>query len=176
QLHSHSSTCFKHMPKSIRSLRNDDKDCRFQMPCDLVFETYIDEDGHIHIKCTNSFINGFNDICVLCLCCNMDINYIGSGTAAMAMVQYVTNYIAKLSFDSSTVFSALCAAIKSVTSSPPIDPTTDNIDVHEQSRLLLLKSCNAMIGKRELSGQQVASFLCNIPNRFTNHHFDKLWW
>ena len=33
-----------------------------------------------------------------------------------------------------------------------------------------------MIGKRELSGQQVASFLCNIPNHFTNHTFDKLWW
>ncbi|KIJ24025.1 hypothetical protein M422DRAFT_148311, partial [Sphaerobolus stellatus SS14] len=108
--------------------------------------------------------------------CNMDIKYVGSGTAAMAMVQYVTNYIAKLSLDSSTVFTALCGAIKAVCEYPPIDPISEQIDNNEQSRLLLLKTCNSMIGKRELSGQQVASFLLNIPNRFTNHKFDKMWW
>ncbi|KIJ39675.1 hypothetical protein M422DRAFT_135661, partial [Sphaerobolus stellatus SS14] len=56
-------------------------------------------------------INCYNDICVSCLCCKMDIKYVGSGTAAMAMVEYVINYIAKMSLDSSTVFTALCAAI-----------------------------------------------------------------
>ena len=138
--------------------------------------TYIDEHGHIHLKCKNGYINGYNDIWITCLRCNMDIKYIGSGTAAMTMVEYVTNYIAKVSLDSSTVFSALCAAIKSVSTNPPIDPTHNIIDSKEQARLLLLKSCNAMLGKRELSGQQVASFLCNIPNHFTNHTFDRLWW
>ena len=106
----------------------------------------------------------------------MDIKYIGSGTAAMAMVEYVTNYIAKLSLDSASVFSSLCAALKAVTTSPPKDPTNQITDTSEQSHLLLLKTCNSMLGKRELSGQQVASFLCNIPNRFTNHQFENLWW
>ena len=106
----------------------------------------------------------------------MDIKYVGSGTAAMAMIQYITNYIAKISLDSSTVFTALCAAIKAVSIAPPINPTMNTVDPSEQAKLLLLKTCNGMIGKRELSGQQVASFLCGIPNHFTNHYFDKLWW
>ncbi|KIJ35320.1 hypothetical protein M422DRAFT_87868, partial [Sphaerobolus stellatus SS14] len=57
------------------------------------------------------YVNGYNDICVTCLRCNMNIKYVGSGTAAMAMVEYVTNYIAKMSLNSTTVFAALCAAI-----------------------------------------------------------------
>ncbi|KIJ42106.1 hypothetical protein M422DRAFT_119490, partial [Sphaerobolus stellatus SS14] len=94
--------------------------------------------------------------------CNMDIKYVGSGTAAMAMVEYVTNYIAKMSLDSTTVFAALCAAIKSVASKPPINPITDSIDTGEQSKLVLLKCCNGLIGKRELAGPQVGSALCSI--------------
>ena len=106
----------------------------------------------------------------------MDIKYIGSGTAAMAMVEYVTNYIAKLSLDSSTVFSSLCAAVKAITEKPAVNPITNQVDNSEQSRLFLLKSCNSLIGKNELSDQQVSSFLCGIPNHYTNHVFDKLWW
>jgi len=176
QVHTHSTSCFKHLPTHGRSLKNDDKDCHFNLPHEITKETYLDDDGHIHIKYSNGYINGYNDICVTCLCCNMDIKYVGSGMAAMAMVEYVMNYIAKLSLDSSTVFAALCSAIKAVCDNPPIDPVTETIDENEQSRLLLLKTCNAMIGKCELSGQQVTLFLLGIPNHFTNHKFDKLWW
>ena len=66
--------------------------------------------------------------------------------------------------------------VKTVSTHPLIDLTLNVIDHKEQSRLILLKSCNAMIGKHELSGQQVASFLCNILNRFTDHSFDHFWW
>ena len=136
----------------------------------------MDEEGHLHLKCSDGNMNGYNDICVTCLHCNMDIKYIGSGTAALAMVEYVTNYIAKLSLDSSTVFAALCGAIKTISGHLLEDPVTGGIDNSEHSQLVLLKTCNSMIGKHELSGQQVASFLCNIPNHFINHSFDKLWW
>jgi len=176
QVHTHSTTCWKHLPQMMQSLKDDDADCHFNLPRETVTETYIDEDGHLHIQCLNGNINGYNDICVSCLRCNMDIKYVGSGTAAMAMVEYVTNYIAKMSLDSTTVFAALCGAIKSVNDNPPINPLTEEIDPAEKSRLVLLKTCNSMIGKRELSGQQVVSFLCNIPNHFTNHQFDKLFW
>ncbi|KIJ47098.1 hypothetical protein M422DRAFT_135073, partial [Sphaerobolus stellatus SS14] len=73
--------------------------------------TYLDAEGHIHLKCWDGSMNGYNDICVSCLCCNMDIKYVGSGTAALAMIEYVSNYIAKLSLDSTTVFAALVAAL-----------------------------------------------------------------
>ena len=94
----------------------------------------------------------------------------------MAMVEYVTNYIARMSLDSSTVFTALCAALKSVSDNPALNPITEEVDHCEQSQQVLLKTCNGMIGKHELSSQQVASFLCHIPNHFTNHHFDTLYW
>ena len=176
QIHVHKDTCFKHLPKTIRDLKDPDKDCCFELPRETVVETYMDEDGHIHLQCRNGNLNGFNDICVSCLCCNMDIKYIGSGTAVMAMVEYVTNYIAKMSLDSSTVFTALCAALKSVSDNPALNPITEEVDNKEQSRQVLLKTCNGMIGKCELSSQQVACFLCNIPNRFTDHNFDTLYW
>jgi hypothetical protein len=176
QIHEHTATCYKHMPFTPKQLQDLDKYCRFNLPRKPVPITHIDEHGHIHIRCTSSNVNSYNDICVTCLRCNMDIKYVGSGTAALAMIEYVTNYIAKLSLDSSTVFAALSAALKSLSENPVIDPTSNRIDMKEQSRKVLLKTCNGMIGKRELSGQQVASFLCNIPNHFTNHTFDTIWW
>ena len=70
----------------------------------------------------------------------------------------------------------MLAALKALSTNPLLDPTTGQIDLDEQSRLLLLKTANGMIGNWELSGQQVSLFLCNIPNRFTNHVFDTVWW
>lgn len=72
-------------------------------------------------------------ICVPCLRCNKDIKYVGSGTAAMVKVEYVTNHIAKMSLDSMTVFAALCRVIKSVNDNLPITPLTEGIGSAEKS-------------------------------------------
>jgi hypothetical protein len=143
-VHSHSHTCFKHMRHSTAATRDANRDCQFRLPRDIVQETYYDEDGHINLKCTNPFMNGYNDVVVLLLRCNMDVKFIGSGTAGLAMIEYVTNYIAKTSLDSSVVVAALSAALKAVTSNPPLSPD-GTINTEDRARQFLVKTCNRMV-------------------------------
>ncbi|THU87588.1 hypothetical protein K435DRAFT_867153 [Dendrothele bispora CBS 962.96] len=105
----------------------------------------------------------------------MDVKPIGSGTAAMAMFQYVGNYTIKFTMDTAFVFSALCAAIKILSENPPMD-IDGNLDGYERSRQFLVKIVNKLIGKRELSSQQIASKLIGIPNHYTNRAFPKYYW
>ncbi|KAE8218468.1 hypothetical protein CF319_g7667 [Tilletia indica] len=196
QNHEHGHTCYKHLPKSLRALRDADKDCRFRLPRPLVPQSSFDEDGHVQLKCSNGMMNGYNDVVVSAMGCNMDCKAIGSGTAAMAMIHYITNYISKMGFDSGLVLAALAGSMKAMESSASqpaaaSSSTEDanaasdestlnvrNLDTSTQSRtrLLLLKTVNQMIGKRKLSGQQVSSYLCGNPNRYTALKFEKFYW
>ncbi|THV01805.1 hypothetical protein K435DRAFT_654603 [Dendrothele bispora CBS 962.96] len=110
-VHEHNDTCFKHLPKNLRSLRDENKDCRFQLPRQICDSTHFDEDGYVVLRCNNGFVNGYNPLIISTQHCNMDVKPIGSGTVAMAMFQYMGNYTIKLSMDTAFVFSALCAAI-----------------------------------------------------------------
>ncbi|KAH8802373.1 hypothetical protein DL96DRAFT_1422164, partial [Flagelloscypha sp. PMI_526] len=175
QIHSHNATCFKHLPSTIRALRDDDKEYRFQLPAALVEKTHFDLDGDPVLKCTNGSVNGYNPTLVRCFRCNMDLKGIFSGTTALAMVEYNANYVAKLQLDMSVVFSALCGAIKALKESPPKDPE-GRIDPAEQSRLLLVKASNSLVGKRELSQQQVASLLLGRSNKYVSHDFAYVYW
>ncbi|KAJ3889851.1 hypothetical protein GG344DRAFT_27764, partial [Lentinula edodes] len=169
-IHEHTGTCYKHLPVNVKTLRDDDKDCRFQLPRDTVKETHFDEDGDLVLQCNNGFVNGHNPIIVATQRCNMDSKPIGSGTVAMAMFQYFGNYTVKFSMDTAFVFSALCAAIKILSEHPPMD-IDGNLDESEHSRQFLIKTVNKLIAKRELSSQQVASMLIGIPSHYTNRTF-----
>ncbi|KAJ6515718.1 hypothetical protein C8R45DRAFT_786531, partial [Mycena sanguinolenta] len=175
QIHSHGNTCFKYLPKTLKNLKDSDKDCRFQLPRETVKETHLDEDGSMVLKCNNGAVNGYNPIIVATQRCNMDVKLIGSGTMAMAMYSYVGNYVIKTSLDTAFMFSALCAGIKAISDSPPkLDD--GQIDMQERSRLLMVKTVNQLIGKRELSAQQVATELMNWPTRYTNRKFPRFYW
>ncbi|KAJ7256553.1 hypothetical protein B0H12DRAFT_1015993, partial [Mycena haematopus] len=127
------------------------------------------------LKCNNGAVNGYNPIIVATQRCNMDVKLIGSGTMAMAMFSYVGNYVIKTSLDTAFMFSALCAGIKAVKDSPP--RTEDGqVDMQERSRLLMVKTVNQLIGKRELSAQQVATELMNWPTKYTNRKFPVFYW
>ncbi|KAJ6471500.1 hypothetical protein C8R45DRAFT_836389, partial [Mycena sanguinolenta] len=175
QIHGHNDTCFKYLPKTLRNLKDNDKDCRFQLPRPTVKETHLDEEGTIVLKCNNGAVNGYNPIAVATQRCNMDVKPIGSGTMAMAMFGYVGNYVIKSSLDTAFMFSALCAGIKAIADSPP--KTDDGeLDTQENSRLLMVKTVNQLIGKRELSAQQVATELVGWPSKYTNRKFPVLYW
>jgi hypothetical protein len=49
-------------------------------------------------------------------------------------------------------------------------------DPEERSRLPMVKTVNQLIGKRELSGQQVATELMNWPSKYTNRKYPKFFW
>ncbi|KAF8186559.1 hypothetical protein K438DRAFT_2153189 [Mycena galopus ATCC 62051] len=65
--------------------------------------------------------------------------------------------------------------IKAIKDSPP--KTEDGQDdPAERSRLLMVKTVKQLIGKRELSGQQVATELMNWPSKYTNRKYPKFYW
>ncbi|KAJ6512938.1 hypothetical protein C8R45DRAFT_772423, partial [Mycena sanguinolenta] len=160
QIHTHSDTCFKYLPKTLRNNRDNDKDCRFQLPRDTVEETYINEEGSIVLRCTDGRVNTYNPIIVATERCNMDIKPIGSGTVAMAMFHYVGNYTIKSSMDTAFIFSDI----------------DGSVDPSERSRLLMVKTVNQLIGKRELSSQQMASKLMGWPSKYTNRSYPIFYW
>ncbi|KAJ3884809.1 hypothetical protein GG344DRAFT_8243, partial [Lentinula edodes] len=174
-IHEHTDTCFKHLPIKLRSLRDDNKDCRFQLPRDIVEKTHFDEDGYLVLKCNNGNVNGHNPIITVAERCNTDAKPIGSGSVAMAMFQYFGNYTIKNTMDTAFVFSALCAAIKLLTENPPMN-IDGNLDTYEHSRQFLIKTVNKLIGKRELSGQQIASKLIGTPSCYTNCRYPIFYW
>ncbi|KAJ3899403.1 hypothetical protein F5879DRAFT_772747, partial [Lentinula edodes] len=174
-IHEHTDTCFKHLPVKLRSLRDNDKDCRFQLPRDIVQHTSFNEDGYLVLKCNDGNVNGHNPIITVAERCNSDAKPIGSGAVAMAMFQYFGNYTIKYTMDTAFVFSALCAAIKLLSDNPPID-IDGNLDTYEHSRQFLIKTANKLIGKRELSGQQIASKLIGIPSCYTNCKYPVFFW
>ncbi|KAF8198241.1 hypothetical protein K438DRAFT_1495238, partial [Mycena galopus ATCC 62051] len=175
QIHVHGDTCFKYLPKTLKNLRDNDKDCRFQLPRIQVKETHLDEEGSMVLKCNNGAVNGYNPTIVSTMRCNMDVKLIGSGTMAMAMFSYVGNYVIKTSLDTAFMFSALCARIKAIKDSPPKTEDGED-DKAEQSRLLMVKTVNQLVGKRELSAQQVATELMSWPTKYTNRRFPKFYW
>ncbi|KAJ6510844.1 hypothetical protein C8R45DRAFT_762765, partial [Mycena sanguinolenta] len=175
QIHTHSDTCFKYLPKTLKNLKENDKDCRFQLPRDTVKEMHLDDEGSIVLKCNNGAVNGYNPIVVSMQRCNMDVKLIGSGTMAMAMFSYVGNYVIKTSLDTAFMFSALCVGIKAISDSPP-KMDDGEVDKQESSRLLMVKTVNQLIGKRELSAQQVAMDIMGWPTKYTNRKYPVFYW
>ena len=172
QTHTHGPTCFKHMSAHELKSHDPDRDCRFNLPREVVLETHIDDEGKIHLRCHNGAVNGYNDIMTLALGCNTDMKHIGSGTFGQAVSMYITNYVAKISLDSAVVISALNAGLQAVNALG----ADRGLSGEERTRTLLFKTLNQMVGKRELSGQQVASALLDIPNRYTDATFATVYW
>ncbi|KIK56958.1 hypothetical protein GYMLUDRAFT_114474, partial [Collybiopsis luxurians FD-317 M1] len=133
------------------------------------------EDGDIVLKCNNGFVNGHNHLIITSKQCNMDAKPIGSGTVAMAAFLYMGTYTIKFSMDTAVVFLALCASIKVLSERTPLD-IEGNIDTYECSRQLLIKTVNKLIGKQELSSQQMASKLIGTLSCYTNCNYTQFYW
>nr|GAT48229.1 ATP-dependent DNA helicase [Mycena chlorophos] len=176
QIHTHTDTCFKYLPKTLRNQRDNDKDCRFNLPRDKVEKTHIDEEGVLHLRCNDGRVNGHNPVVTSVERCNTDAKPIASGTVAMAMFGYFSHYTIKSTMDTAMIFSALCAAIKALQDKPPQTADGEPCDQTEQSRLLLVKSVNQLVGKRELSSQQMAAHLLGCSNKYTNRAYPKFFW
>ncbi|KIN95608.1 hypothetical protein M404DRAFT_67266, partial [Pisolithus tinctorius Marx 270] len=113
-------------------------------------------------------INNYNDVVLFLLQCNMDIKHIGSGTAAKALTYYISDYITKNELQVHVGLQAIRAAIDShslhfsgnINASPAM-----------HKRNLLTKTVNAMMGRWEISHQQVMSYLVGSGDHYCNHQF-----
>jgi hypothetical protein len=167
QCHRHSHTCYKHYkPGEARTCRFDLKEDNFRA------ESCIDpETGLICLRCLDGLVNNFNMTILEAVRCNMDIQFIGSGESAKAMIYYITDYITKSQLKTHVAYAALQLAVKKC---EEVDDADDDFTV--RSKRLLQKCAYAMISHQELSAQQVASYLMDYEDHFTSHRFSCLYW
>ena len=166
QRHRHSHTCYKHYkPGEQRSCRFNLKEENFRPESCINPET-----GEICLRCLDGLVNNFNMTILEAVRCNMDIQFIGSGESAKAMIYYITDYITKSQLKSHVAYTALQLAVKKTEELPNDDDFTTH------SKRLLQKCAYALISHQEMSAQQVASYLMGYEDHFTSDRFNVLYW
>ena len=167
QRHRHSHTCYKYYRAGEeRTCRFDLKEENFQS------ESCIDgETGQINLRCLDGLVNNFNMTILEAVRCNMDIQFIGSGASAKAMIYYITDYITKSQLKSHIAYAALQMAVKKCEG---LEDEDDDFTV--RSKRLLQKCAYALISHQEMSAQQVASYLMDYEDHFASHSFSHLYW
>ncbi|KAF8447512.1 hypothetical protein L210DRAFT_3321898, partial [Boletus edulis BED1] len=164
--HDHNDTCFKHLkhnePRS-------DNNCRMRINGSTRGITELDDDTKsILLRRLHPWINNFNDVVLFLLQSNMDIKYIGSGPAAKALVYYITDYITKSDLKIHSGIQTLQAAMKNHAEKF----RNDTSSTHDyRDRNLVTKCMNSLMGRQEVSHQQVMSYLVGGGDVYTSHDF-----
>ena len=167
QKHRHTHTCYKYYkPGQTRTCRFDLKEENFKPDSCVNPET-----GNVSLRCLDGLVNNFNMTILEAVRCNMDIQFIGSGESAKAMMYYITDYITKSQLKSHVAYAALQLAVKKC---EQVNDEDDDFVV--KSKRLLQKCAHALISHQEMSAQQVASYLMNYEDHFTSHKFGNLYW
>ncbi|KZV62853.1 hypothetical protein PENSPDRAFT_551691, partial [Peniophora sp. CONT] len=167
--HKHTDTCFKHLKGSEP---RDDAHCRMRIDGQVRASTTVDEDtGIISLRRLHPWINNYDEVVMFLMKCNMDIKHISSGEAAKALVYYITDYITKGQLPMYVALDALRAAIHKTMGN--VDRGTDPVKFR---RSLLTRIMNGIMGKMELSHQQVMAFLVGGGDHYTSHTFRTLNW
>ncbi|KAH7918366.1 hypothetical protein BV22DRAFT_1108374 [Leucogyrophana mollusca] len=148
--HAHTDTCYKHLKNGEK---RGEGNCRIRIDGHTRNLTEIDpETESIELRRLHLRINNFNDVIIFLLQCNMDVKYIGSGEAAKALVYY-----SDLQFHHSVKFNG-----------------DVNSSAEHKNRNLMTKAVNAMMGKQEISHQQVMSYLVGGGDYYASHTFHNL--
>lgn len=167
QQHRHSHTCYKYCKPS------EPKHCRFDLDKENVrYESSFDsETGRLCLRCMDSLVNNFNETILRTIQCNMDIQFVGSGNSAKAVVYYITDYIAKAQLKTHVAYAALELALKKLDT---IEPSVEEATL--RAKCLLHKCVFSILANQELSAQQVALYNMGLEDHFTSHKFHQLYW
>lgn len=148
--HVHNSTCWKYLKPGQP---HDDEHCRMRIDGQVRPVTDLDsETGSILLRRLHPRISNHNDVLTFLLKCNNDIKFIGSGEAAKALVFYVTDYITKASLPTHVGLAAVAQAIRVFKKASSETGTAS----------ILTKAVNSMMGRLEISHQQVMSQLIGV--------------
>ncbi|KAI9067031.1 hypothetical protein FKP32DRAFT_1528420, partial [Trametes sanguinea] len=167
QRHKHTNTCYKYCKTGERT-------CRFDLDeGNVIPESSIDvESGELTLRICDGLINNYNETILEAVRCNMDIQFIGSGEEAKAVLYYITDYITKSPLKAHVAYAALEMALKKISS----QPTVAGCDDQSKMRRLLQRTAFSILSNQELSAQQVASYLLDFEDHFTAHRFANLYW
>ena len=168
QVHKHTATCFKYWKGPPEP-----RECRFGLGAsNFVGRSFVDEDtGDLHLRYLDGMVNRYNETILECLRCNMDIQFVGTGRSAKAVLYYITDYITKTQLKAHVAYSALDVAVSKL---GDYDPSRDDLKL--RAKRLLQKCAHSMISHQELSAQQVCSYLLDHGDHHTSHSYRNLYW
>jgi hypothetical protein len=168
--HDHQATCWKYVTKGQEKT---DRTCRMGMDGSTNPSTMIDPISKaILVKRLHPRIASYTDLITFLMKCNTNTKHIGSGDAAKAFLYYVTDYITKFSVPLHVGMAALLHTLEKTNSKYGDEgPKTKD----EYSGALII-AVNSMMGKQELSHQQVMSYLIGGGDRYTSHAFQVVQW
>ena len=168
QQHKHTSTCFKYWKGPPEA-----RECRFGLDeQNCMARSFVDNAmGDVNLCYLNGMANRYNPTILECIRCNMDIQFVGSGGSAKAVLYYITDYITKTQLKAHIAYSALDVAVSRL---GDYDPVVD--DLRTRAKRLLQKCAYSMLSHQELSAQQVSSYLLEQGDHYTSHSFRCLYW
>lgn len=189
QLHTHTLTCVKHIPRqelinraeegrseheSERKRKRRQYDlraslCRFQFPKKLVSESFIDDDGVVHLRRNNRMVNNYNQSMAVGLRHNHDIDLILTRSRAFALSRYIMYYATKSRLPITAGISAVLAlqrghADQSAQSSVSVNE--QNLSATEAARQFWMKLANRVSSEVEVSAVEVCSSLLEYPTEY----------
>jgi hypothetical protein len=169
--HVHNNTCFKHLKNGEQ---RGDATCRMRLDGSMQEITTIDpETGSIELRRWRGRVNNFTDLILFLMQCNTDTQFIGSGEAAKATVFYTTEYVTKSDLPLHVGLQALDYATKMFEANAQTETSTS---VSKREQTLITKTVNAIMGKQEISHQQVMSYLVGGGDHYTSHVFHAFKW
>ncbi len=125
-------------------------------------------------RVSDGLVNNFCDTILRAIRCNMDIQFIGSGASAKAILYYITDYITKTQLKAHGAYVALKAAVTKLENEA--EGGTEADDFTLKAKRMLVKCANALLAKQELSAPQVASYVMDYGDHYTSHLFRVLFW
>jgi len=129
------------------------------------------ETGEISLRVCDGMVNNYCETIIQSLRCNMDVNFIGSGKSAKAIVYYITDYITKMQLKAHVSYSALKAGVEKMR-----EQLNGTESTRGKARRLPLKRSNALLSHQELSAQQVTLYLLGYSDKITSHRFRMFSW
>jgi Helitron helicase-like domain at N-terminus/PIF1-like helicase len=161
QIHSekHNSTCFKYSGKS------NSRSCRFYFPRPKVSESHVDNQGIVHLRRDNEWINPYNSCIAAAINSNQDLSFLATRTKALALLYYITNYATK--DEASTYQMVMNAAMIRKSLDQQNEQNTERTALDKARRNFCLRVFNRMSHDKEVSGVQVASCLLQLPTYYT---------
>lgn len=174
--HTHTSTCWKYLKGNQEKT---DASCRMRMDGSTRATSSVDpETLSILLRRLHPKISNYNDLALFLFKCNVDIKFVGSGEAAKALVYYVTDYVTKQALPTylglDAVSAALTAYEKKMAESGAKSHSNANPD--DRDRALMVKIANSLLGRQEVSHQQVMSYLVGSGDFYCSHTFATLHW
>ena len=164
--HSHMNMCFKHL---WNGQPRTDANCQMCITGQTCPSMSLDPDTLSVLLCRlHPWINNYNDMILFLLQSNMDIKFIGSGPAAKALIYYIIDYITKSDIQIHAGVQTLQVALNSNANKFGTNPTV--VELH-RDQSLVTKCMNLLMGKQEISHQQVMSYLVGDGNTYTSHCF-----